>query len=239
MMKIIVQTSKKVFALIPLSLRYFSSLVSPPPPNLLSFTGSTGCSGCVPVRHPVTGKITNFCSNEDLWNATVPSVSHPSASAWHVATVDIDMANSSDFKTCDNDFACENLGGLFYYLSLSQPCLYSSFLLIAARSNEQFAAVLALFSSSPSPHIVAAVFLSRIQSQGNFPQSGRPCIPIRFCHLVSSNEDLWNSTTTSVMPLSGEEPVWRMAVVDIAVGAAVGEYKVLTFVPTRLPLCIP
>ncbi|VDN12013.1 unnamed protein product [Dibothriocephalus latus] len=39
-------------------------------------------------------------SNEDLWNTTVSPVSYPSAAAWQMATVDISMANVSDFKVC-------------------------------------------------------------------------------------------------------------------------------------------
>ncbi|VDM18427.1 unnamed protein product [Hydatigera taeniaeformis] len=47
---------------------------------------------CVPVLHPITGKLSSVCSNDDLWNVTGPT------SGWQMAKIDLTSAGKSDFQ---------------------------------------------------------------------------------------------------------------------------------------------
>ncbi|VDO03365.1 unnamed protein product, partial [Rodentolepis nana] len=49
-------------------------------------------SRCVQIPDPVSGKTTNVCFNDDLWNITV------STDGWKIARVDLVSSNSSDFQ---------------------------------------------------------------------------------------------------------------------------------------------
>ncbi|VDD81532.1 unnamed protein product [Mesocestoides corti] len=62
--------------------------------------------GCVPVAHPITGKVSNFCSNDELWNTTTVD------SNWRQAKVDLTSAHKSDFKSLSANVKIWNTSSL-------------------------------------------------------------------------------------------------------------------------------
>ncbi|KAH9284785.1 hypothetical protein ECG_03129 [Echinococcus granulosus] len=58
--------------------------------------------GCVQVPHPITGKLSSVCSNDDLWNASGPT------SGWQKAKVDLTSAVKSDFQRLHSSYPSKN-----------------------------------------------------------------------------------------------------------------------------------